>query len=151
MDAAVTMHIARATLDAYRATRYLVDTGSAWITLRIGLYNEDLALLHARHATPCSCFVTACNPFGVEARPEANEQACRDLLAWLVGEGLVCFRGEGRGDDRDWLPEPSYLVLGVDRDRALELCRRFHQNAVVWTGEDATPQLLLHPQARAAG
>lgn len=148
MDDAVPIQLAQASLEAYRATTYVVETGERRIAMRIGQRSDELAWLHARHGTACSCFVTACNPYGVEARPAANDQACRALLAWLVGEGYVCFQGEGRGDARDWLPEQSYLALGVGRSPAEHLCERFHQNAVVWIGEGAVPELVLHPRAR---
>jgi hypothetical protein len=34
-------------------------------------------------------------------------------------------------------------VLGLDLDTSCALGREFHQNAIVWAGEDAVPSLIL--------
>jgi hypothetical protein len=41
------------------------------------------------------------------------------------------FPGEGIGDDGVWPPERSVLVLGIEREAALQLGRRFGQRAIV--------------------
>ena len=51
----------------------------------------------------------------------------------------------GFGEDGEglWPGEPSFLALGVSLDTAKSLGVEFHQNAIVWASEDATPQLIL--------
>ena len=40
-----------------------------------------------------------------------------------------------------WLGEPSLLVLGIKKNFALSLGRKFSQNAIVWIGSDCIPSL----------
>ena len=42
-----------------------------------------------------------------------------------------------------WEPELSYLTFGISAEYARRLGSLFRQDAVVWAGEDAIPQLLL--------
>jgi hypothetical protein len=51
--------------------------------------------------------------------------------------------GEGVDPAHQWPAERSYLVIGINRDTATLLGQRAHQDAVVWVGPDAVPELLL--------
>jgi hypothetical protein len=42
-----------------------------------------------------------------------------------------------------WKGEPSLLVLGISRQQAMDLGDRLEQNAIVWCGPDAVPELVL--------
>ena len=108
----------------------------------------------ARERKGCiECGTQACGrvrPYAVPPSPMGGEvllcdpcARCLAELADLVAEGRVCLAGQGRHPDGGWPPEPSLLVLGLDRVAASELGRRWDQNAVVWVGEDATPELVL--------
>lgn len=129
-------------VEAYRATLYEVF-GVEGLTLRIGEADEGLSALMARHGASCAAFVTACNPRSEVLPDEVNRERGATLLADLVAEGCVCLAGQGRHPDGGWPPEPSLLVLGLDREAACGLGRRWDQNAIVWIGADATPQLVL--------
>jgi len=131
-----------ALLEAYRATHYEVF-GVEGLVLRVGVPSEELEGLMASHGVACAAFVTACNPLGEALGDEVNRARCADLLADLVAKGRDCLAGHGRHPDGGWEPEPSLLVLGLDRAAAEALGRRWEQNAIVWAGEDATPELLL--------
>ncbi|MBL8723129.1 MAG: DUF3293 domain-containing protein [Planctomycetes bacterium] len=48
-----------------------------------------------------------------------------------------------RQRSREWPPEPSILVLGMPREVAVALARRFEQHALVWIGGDGVPELTL--------
>jgi hypothetical protein len=86
--------------------------------------------------------VTAYNPGSVALGESENaqrqlllEQAARDA-------GFAFFRGEGVGDDGQWPPEPSLLILGITRAQAVDLGRRFGQRAIVYGEAGWSPQLL---------
>lgn len=130
------------TAQAYLETDYCVDAPEPFV-LRIGIPCMQLAQLHARHRTDCSVFVTACNPRSriVEDRENARRQA--ELAAELGGRGLTFFGGVGRHPTGGWPAEHSYLVLGLPLAEAKELGERYAQNAIVWCGADAVPQLVL--------
>ena len=52
---------------------------------------------------------------------------------------------EGTGFDPrgTWPEERSFLVLGLDLEASRALGREFKQNAIVWSGSDAIPRLIL--------
>jgi hypothetical protein len=55
----------------------------------------------------------------------------------------VAIPGIGVHPTGEWRGEPSYLVPGLSREAAEELGRQFEQNALIWSGADAVPELLL--------
>lgn len=124
------MSRARETLDrAYRNARYRVDDGGAVFDMRVGRPCEPLRALMTRRGVREAAFLTACNP-GSAPRSDADNRAAQvRLRAALDPEGI-------------WPPEPSLLVLGIERERAAALARRFRQNAFVWLPADAVPVLV---------
>lgn len=130
------------TVMAYHATTYRVDLPDGQcIALRIGETNGALAALHAEHSVSGSVFVTARNPFGKACSETENDEAMDHLRAWLQTHGYAWLTGAGTGDDDNWPPEASVLVLGANEAVADELCVLFEQNAVVVNGKDAIPRL----------
>ena len=61
----------------------------------------------------------------------------------LAGRGFPCLPGVGQHPTNGWPGEPSVLALGVSRKEAVALGRQFGQNAVVWSGADGVPELIL--------
>ena len=130
------------TLAAYRETDYHVDSDAPF-TLRIGAASSALTALHAAHRVSGSAFITACNPLGrrLDATQNTHQQAA--LAAELEECGYPVLRGTGLDPTGAWPGEPSFLVLGMGLEAARSLGRQFRQNAIVWSGADATPQLIL--------
>ncbi len=90
-----------------------------------------------------AAFLTACNP-GSEPQPtEVNAQAHARLGAELTAAGYRLVQGAGEDPTGVWTAESSYLVLGMALDAAQEVGRRYGQNAIVWAGADAVPELVL--------
>lgn len=131
-----------ATLAAYRQTEYRVF-GAVPAILRVGIGSPQLALLHAAYQTQCSTFITACNPLGLIADETVNQQRQEALAAQLAGAGLVAIAGIGEHPANSWPGEPSFLVPGLTRTAAEQLGRQFEQNAIIWAGADAVPELIL--------
>jgi hypothetical protein len=136
------MPIDPTTLAAYRQTEYRVF-GPAPAILRVGVRCAELALLHEAHHTLCSAFITACNPLGVIVADSVNQQRQAALAAQLSHQGLVAIPGLGEHPAHEWPGEPSYLVPGLTRTAAQQLGRDFAQNAIIWSGADAIPELIL--------
>jgi hypothetical protein len=130
------------TLQAYRETDYRVLEGLP-TTLHVDAVCPELLLLHARYQANCSAFITACNPLGTRTAAPLNAQRQEALLAELSRRKLVALRGIGQHPTNAWPGEPSFLVPGVTRRDAQALGRRFEQNAIVWSGRDALPELIL--------
>jgi hypothetical protein len=148
------------TLNAYSATRYLVDPplrvtkakNSAprrrkALEFRIGRHSKAITGLHADKRVEESVFVTAWNPFGQREDEVHNREANATLRDWLDARGFETLAGRGVAEGRDWPAEESFLVPGADAGLGRALCLRFRQNAVVHVGKDAVPRLVLHPAA----
>jgi hypothetical protein len=130
------------TIRAYEETHYRV-LGDAPATLRIGIPAPALAELHRAFRVDCSAFVTAANPFSALIDAEANTLRQAAFEDELNREGLRFIEGIGEHPSGHWPGEPSFLVLGLPLDAAKQLGARHEQNAIVWCGADAVPQLIL--------
>lgn len=135
-------NIPRDTIQAYLETHYQVFAGTP-ITLRIGRFNPALAALHdARHVV-CSAFITACNPLSRSLDAQANAARQKTLASEIEALGLAYVEGIGKHPSNHWPGEASFLVLGATLDAAKALGNKHDQNAIVWCGADAVPQLIL--------
>jgi hypothetical protein len=130
-------------LAAYRATQYCVDAGDEAFILKIDVVSGELRRLYEKTGQACCVFITAYNPFGQKQSDEANRFAQSQLLDSLRALRSPIFGGVGVDPDGAWPGEASVLALGVDENAARQLAERFKQDAVVWAGPDATPQLLV--------
>ncbi|MBN3762095.1 DUF3293 domain-containing protein [Burkholderia sp. Ac-20365] len=134
--------IPRATIEAYLETHYQVH-GSMPVALKIGEANTTLAAIHEMNGVQSSAFVTACNPFSELLDDATNSDRQRMLAGELMQSGWRFIDGTGEHPSNDWPGEASFLVLGVSLEEATALGVGFGQNAVVWSGIDAVPQLVL--------
>jgi hypothetical protein len=146
MNRLFTSILAPALLRAYGETHYRVDADSpdqAAFVLRIGEVSKPLAGTHKKHGVDCSAYITACNPWS-EAHSEAKNAIRQDkLLQALRMRSLRWMDGIGQHPDNQWPGEPSVLILGLSLAAAKVLAKDFEQNAFVWSGLDARPQLVL--------
>lgn len=130
------------TVQAYLETEYIVH-GEPGFTLRVGQSRPDLLSAHKRQETDCSAFLTACNPFSEAFDAAANAARQAALAEELSRRSLVFLPGIGRHPSNDWPGEDSFLVFGLALEAAKVLGAKFEQNALVWAGADAVPQLIL--------
>ena len=128
---------------AYRATDYRFGVGADAITLRIDEASSALQSLYVRLAHTRGVFITAFNPQGATQDAAENEAAHVRLGRELRGLYSIVIEGAGADPTGAWPPEKSYFALGVDLETARVLGRRYQQDAVVWTGKDAIPKLIL--------
>lgn len=131
-----------ATLRAYRETHYRV-LGDTPVTLRIDQPSAALAALHQAHGVDCSAFITAANPFSQRCDDDANARRQQALAQELSALGWRTIEAAGEHPDNDWPAEPSFLVPGLPLAEARALGDKYQQNAVVWSGADAVPRLVL--------
>ena len=135
--------LAASLLAAYRETHYGVSGPSGFL-LQVDRVSAPLRELQRRHQCDCSVFITACNPHSVVLDAAANHRRQQALVDDLLARHChLLLPGVGRHPDGTWPEEPSVLALGIDLDEARELGRRHEQNAVVWSGADAVPRLIL--------
>lgn len=118
--------------DAYRATTYRVFIeGEEAIDLRIGDCTEALDDLLSHHGCDRWAFITACNPHSQPLPTEENAARQAELVAFVRERGWALFDGMGMPADSSWQPEASVLVLGISREDAVGIAKRFRQNAIV--------------------
>jgi hypothetical protein len=134
--------IPRDTIQAYLETHYHV-AGNTPTTLQVGQFNPMLAALHDACQVTGSAFITACNPFSLDLGPEANAARQAALARELEQHGLKFIEGIGQHPSSEWPGEASFLVLGATLDIAKALGEKHGQNAIVWCGANAVPQLIL--------
>ncbi|CAM5788508.1 MAG: DUF3293 domain-containing protein [Burkholderiales bacterium] len=130
------------TIQAYRETEYRVLGGQPF-TLRVGKVCADLLAAHKLHQVDGSAFLTACNPFSQRSGDAANANRQAELAAELTRRGLTFAPGIGQHPSNDWPGEDGSLVFGLDLEAAKALGARFEQNALIWSGADGVPQLIL--------
>lgn len=91
----------------------------------------------------CSAFLSACNPRGVLLGATENGQRHRQLLERLDTLGFRYWPGFGADPAGRWPGESSVLILGIGRRWACRLGRHCDQNALLWSGPEAIPRLIL--------
>ena len=127
---------------AYQGTTYVVRVGPVPLALRIGEHSAALDRLLATHGIRSAAYMTAWNPMSRAAGRAYNAAAARKLVCVLRRRGWRLIEGEGRGEDPDWPPERSLLVLGIDRGHAQRLAVDFRQNAFVFVRRDRPAELV---------
>jgi hypothetical protein len=80
---------------------------------------------------------------GTIADDAINAQRQAALAEELTCRGRRALPGIGQHPTEDWRGEPSYWVPGLAREAAQNLGIQFQQNAIVWAGSDAVPELIL--------
>jgi hypothetical protein len=131
-----------ATAQAYRETNYGVQATDPFV-LRVGEACPELLAAHQQHRVDCSAYITACNPFSQACESEVNTERHAALGRELDQGGLTYLEGIGQHPSNQWPGEASYLIFGLPLDAAKALGSQLAQNAIVWTGADAVPQLIL--------
>ena len=130
------------TQQAYRETHFKVY-GSAPMTLQIGQRNAELAHSYEEKRIQSCTFITSCNPYSQPYDDAANAARLAILEIELEAEGLVFIEGIGQHPSGEWPGEASLLVLGLSLEDAKAWGTMHEQNAIVWCGADAVPQLVL--------
>ena len=134
--------ISQEIITAYGAANYRVFSQMPFV-LKIGQPSEPLRNLHEEHCCAYSAFITGWNPYSVVASDAENVKEHTRLENKLMKRSLPFIAGIGEDSAGIWPGEQSVLVLGIALDEAKSLGMEFSQNAIVWSGEDATPQLIL--------
>ena len=128
---------------AYLATDYRLGHTAQDIVLTIGKRSDRLAALFAAKGVNCGAFLTAYNPRGALQPEAANQLAHAQLATQLAQLGHEVIAGLGSERGSDWAPEESYFALGLALEDAKVMGTHFDQDAIVWVGADAEPQLVL--------
>lgn len=135
--------IASEKIEAYRVTHFSAFTAGTNFTLIIDVPSINLQKLYLATKTSTALFITAFNPFGQVQSEGANIAAHVALGEQVRAISKHVYEGYGGDPNGDWPKEASYLALGIDHQTAVFLGKAAQQDAVVWSGVDAIPRLLL--------
>lgn len=127
----------------YLGTSYQANGHFGKMTLRIGKYCGILSRLMISAILPNALFITACNPYSQLQSTLNNDLAQIQLYKQLTHYSTRIYPGESVNSQNDWPVESSYLALGIDLPRSIQLGIKFKQNAIVWCNVDAVPRLVL--------
>lgn len=119
-------------LGSYLSTTYVVHLPEHPVAIRVGERQPALDALLVAHGAGAWAFVTAHNPASLRVGDDENARRQCALEAELRACNLAFVRGEGIGDDADWLPEASVLVIDISLEDAVALARRHGQSAIVF-------------------
>lgn len=129
---------------AFLATHYRVNASAdQYFTLRINSHSPELHSLHAANDVSSSAYLTAWNPLSEAVSPDENHAAQDALLADLKTLNVSTLTGFGLDPTNEWHGEEHILAIGLSRDIAVDLGKKYKQNALVWNGPDAVPELIL--------
>jgi len=129
-------------IQAYLETDYHVY-GDCPFTLNIGKACAELSALHKTYHSSGSAFITAENPFSRPLDPVLNWERHISLARELAARGFPFIDGTGKHPSNLWPGEASFLVFGLTLEEARDLGRHYGQNAIVWNGAGAVPELIL--------
>ena len=130
-------------LRAYEATDYRLGHTDQDIVLNIRKRSKRLATLFAVNGVNCGAFLTAYNPKGTIQSDSANAQGHAELASKLQELGVQTIEGSGSEEGTEWPAEKSYFALGLSLEHAKAIGNEFEQDAMVWVGANAVPQLIL--------
>ena len=128
---------------AYADTSYQAQDNKGEIVIRIGQINPNLALVLQHYKLSGWAYITAVNPQSVLLTKEDNNRR-NQLLAQDLNK-YVYLHGHGLPQNDNWLPEPSYLVLGISLQTALKLGSKYKQNAIVYGTKTTKARLVFCP------
>lgn len=131
-----------ATRQSYLETHYHV-LGQPPFTLEVGIADVTLTKQYKAHRVESCAFITACNPFSQSLEKSVNADLHAALARGLRQRSLMFEEGLGEHPSNQWPSEASYLVWDLSLEVAKTLGIKHDQNAIIWCGSDAVPQLIL--------
>jgi hypothetical protein len=147
----IAMALTSELFDAYWQTSFQSDVdGRPLVIHPAGLCPDLDEMLKAKDYRSWA-FVTAFNPASVPATDEENRRAQGQLHKEIQNNGWQFYPGIGQPGDARWTGEPSFLVLGISRHKAMQLGTKFGQLAVVFGEPDSRAELLLCPSKKIKG
>ena len=129
-------------IESYLATEYQIDSIPK-IALHINEHSESLARLFSVSQLACAAIISAYNPFSQLQSNDKNLISHELLRKHLSGYSCKTIESCNIDPIHSWPLEKSFFVLGLDLNTVRTLGQQFNQNAIVWIGADAIPQLIL--------
>ncbi len=133
---------------AYIRAEYEVGHPGNRLVLRVGEHAAGLGrLVPESLSVPFGpetswAYLTAWNPGSVIHMDFMNREKQEDLELFLRGAGYAVLPGVARDPRGEWPDEESIMAFGLGWEHALQLGRKFRQNAILAGFGEDTVQLL---------
>ena len=129
-------------LEQYKSADYYIEAIPPFI-LKIGIFSYELSKIYETSHQTKAGLISASNPRSKKLPNEINKERNKNLEEMIQEKGLNYIYGEGKCGQDDWDGEESFLILGIDQKQAMIFGKAFDQNAIVWCGKNAIPELIL--------
>ena len=116
---------------AYRATHFVVEDPRWSGVILVGQPTPELDDFLQDQGFSDWAYITAYNPRSELLSDDVNRGRHDELIQNLDADGVPWLSGVGRNPDGSWPADPSVLVCGINRVTAVEIARKFGQNAIV--------------------
>ncbi|MDC1276027.1 DUF3293 domain-containing protein [Flavobacteriaceae bacterium] len=126
---------------SYLSTTFQVKC-SPPVNLKIGYISKEMKDLLLVNDYYEYSIITAENPFSNSCSEEINKARNTSLIKLLEKQRFKYFETLGVPADNDWIPENSFLVFNMSKDKAKKLCKEFEQNAFVYGSVDSEVELV---------
>lgn len=130
-------------IKAYLQTDYCFKVDDKEICINIGVKNQDLDNLLEKLNASQWIFITAYNPMSEKYSDQENQNRQNNLIEDIKNQKLKYFFGEGRGQDKNWAPEQSLLVIDIKDQDTLVLIKKYNQKAIVKGEKNKPPYLFV--------
>ena len=131
--------ISEGLLLGYEATCYSILKPK--INIFIKKENQELHSFLSDQNFTTWCFITAWNPFSKALSNEENKALNLLLEADLTSYSH--FPAKGQDTLGDWPPEISFFVGNITKAQAVDLGKKYHQNAIVFGENNSLAELLI--------
>ena len=133
--------LSKALIEAYSKANYKILVEPAF-SFKIGQKNLKLcAFLHS-HNSNTAAYVTAFNPQSKKTSYSLNLTFQEKLYNILSKSTYAFFEGCGKDPNKVWPEEPGFLILSIPELNAINLGKKFNQNAIVWIEKNGAPKLV---------
>jgi Protein of unknown function (DUF3293) len=126
--------------EIYLETNYIVQDGESQFVFRIGETNVD-ELLNRYEATSWA-FITAHNPYSRQLSIAENETRQSELTDLVKSKNLRFVEGFGECTTPGWEHEMCLFIFNIELTLAIELAKKYEQNAIVYGELGGVPQLI---------
>ena len=127
---------------AYRQAIYEVFSEKGVIQLRVNVTNFVLNELLQQYEQTTWALITAYNPYSEPLSIQENQKRNEALTTEMKPIYINLLSAVGRDESGEWLPEESLFVMGINRGDAIEIGKKYCQNAILY-GEIGKPPELL--------
>jgi hypothetical protein len=126
-------------LQAYKSTKYKLFKPN--LIIQIGVLNNELNDLLGKNNATEWAYITAYNPFSRVLTDIENQS--RHLELKELTRSYLTYEGHGVRTDPSWEPELSLLIIGISKEEAILIGKKFEQNAIVYGTINIVPELLI--------